>query len=141
MAPDQFVGIQFRRITGQELHHDLRMRRQIGLHTYRTMRPRAVPDEHERFADPAPHVLQAQQQLLRVDAAPEVPLVHSSGNRQRCHGRDFTPIVFNPLEHGRLPARCPGGRDAFGKRETEFVLKDDLGVVPPRFFLYASNRG
>ena len=141
VAMTVLFGVQLRRIAGQELHHGFRMFGQIGLHTFRTMRTRAIPDEHKRLADPAPHVFQAQQQLLRIDAAAEVPLVHFAGNRQRCHGRDFAPVVFNPFEHGRLPARRPGRRHLFSKGEAEFVLKHDLGAVPPRFFLYSSNPG
>ena len=75
-----------------------------------------------------------QQQLLRSDAASEVPLVHFARNRQRCHGRDFASIVFNPFEHWGLSPRRTGRRHLFSKGEAEFVLNDDRGAVPPRFF-------
>jgi hypothetical protein len=133
--------VQLRRIAGQVLHHDFGMFGQESLHTFRPVRSRAIPDEHKRFADPASQLFQAQQQLVRIEAAPEVPLVHVAGDRQRGHGRDFAPVVFNPFEYGRLPARRRGRRYLFSKGEAEFVLKHDLGAVPPRFFLCASNPG
>ena len=105
------------------------------------VRSRAVPDEHKRFTDQAPDVFQAHQQFLCIDAAWAVPLEHFTADRQRRHGRDFTPIVLDPFEPGRLPARGLRRRYAFGKGEAEFVLKHDLGAVPLRFFLYVSTPG
>src|SRR5689334_5910507 len=69
----QLLGVQLRRVWRQPLELVVRwMPGYEGQHRLRAMGVQPVPDDDQRSADPPPKVPQRDNDLLAVDAAPEV---------------------------------------------------------------------
>jgi hypothetical protein len=124
-AVAQLLRVQVRRVGWQPL--DLvvvRVGGHEGLHRLRAVGVQAVPDDDEGPPDLPAEVAQRDDDLLPMEAAPEVAGVQPGGAVERGDqgddAGDFAPLA-DPLQDRRPALRGPGGADAGPKRVTRLV--------------------
>jgi len=136
VLPHVFVGIGLRGVGWQTLGEDLRMCRQILLHSRRSVVDvRSVPEDCQRAADMLVQLLQECHRVLAmgvgvVGQQPEVePQVPALGaDRHGADGRDAIVSVPGLQDRG-LAARGQGSADCGSQHESALVKEDQVGLA------------
>jgi len=147
VAPDQFDGIQLRRVAGQPFDGEPRaLARQVGAHGATVVSGEPVPDQDHGAAAKGPFegsqesnegviVVAAGPRLKEEPRAPAIP-----PKRQRARHGQPAPVAADMAQDGRFAARRPRPSDDRMLREPALVLEDEPGAATAGVFFTCAHR-
>jgi len=141
VAPNPFVGVQLRRISGQALQAEPRgcAVGQVFLHHVAAVDGRPVPEQQGLAAEVAPQMAQKPEHIGTPEgAALHLHIQLSLGGDTADGGK---VIVGQPLpQHGGLPLRGEGADHRGQQVESRLVYEDDGALLLFCLFLSAGQR-
>ena len=142
-APDVFRRVEFGSISGKPFDMNAMTSSKEVPHFHALVDGSAIPKEEERSAKMLEKMPQKRDDVQSI----EVMCTHSDIESQPLPpGRkdqsveDRNPVLLVEIvDLGSLSPECPGPLDVRDEQEPTFVEKDQLGLEPFGFFLYAAK--
>lgn len=134
MPVAQFLRVEVGRVGRQFLDEDVSASFDVLLHTGRTMRLQAVPDDDDRARHVTLELLECRHNVRASHAVIEVAAEDPPRQRQRDDGRHRAPAARAPKSR-RLSLRRPGRGRAGQEPEARFVDEEDFGPDSASLFL------
>jgi len=144
LIPNEFVRVEFRSISREEVGVNSEMATQEGLNPFGAVSPASIPEENERTSN-VPG--QGRQELADLKGAdifvgmePDIQgqALLFGRNRNSGDGRDLRPVSSHAHDRCLSPGR-PGSDDVGNQKEAAFIEKYQGSLEPLSLFLYAAT--
>ena len=144
IRPDEFIGIELRRIRWKRIGNDARMVLEESFDSGCPMNHAPVPKENKPFPKMPEQKPQKEDNFLMTNVTVRMetniqfntpPLSRDADSRD---SRNFCPMP-SAIENRRFPAGRPCSTNIGNQRKTALVEKDKRDATPSGVFLYAAT--